>query len=136
MDMFNRPNHWRTLVDDLPHVLATDLQPGDLIAHRGRAGVDEAGGRPVIRTEINHEEGFVRIMQPFLSPRYEGEESPIRAGTQQLIALLPPYWPVGETRPLTHADVAAAHAHVGARAIEAKRERERRSVEDHRHKTR
>ncbi|MEU5143680.1 hypothetical protein [Streptomyces sp. NPDC021139] len=118
--MFNRRNDWRTLVDALPHVRATDLKPGDLIAHRGRVGFDEAGGRPVIRIEINEDEGYVRIMQPYLNPRYEGEESPSRAEAQQLIALLPPYWPVGVTRPLTLTDVAAARAHVGARAIEAK----------------
>lgn len=118
--MSNRRNDWRTLVDALPHVRARDLKPGDLIAHRGRPGFDEAGGRPVTRIEVNEDEGYVRIMQPYVNPRYEGEEAPTRAGTQQLIAVLPPYWPLVETRPLTLADVTAAHAHVGARAIEAK----------------
>ena len=112
---------WRTLVDDLPHVLAKDLQPGDLIAHRGRSGVDEAGGRPVIRVEPGTDEGRVRIIQPFLNPRYAGEESPLGAGAEQPVAVLPPYWPIGETRALTEADVRAARTHVGARAIETRR---------------
>ncbi|MEU0074070.1 hypothetical protein ABZ027_31715 [Streptomyces sp. NPDC006332] len=110
-----------TLVDALPHVLAKNLQPGDLVAHRGRPGFDEAGGRPVIRIDPSEEEGRVRIIQPFLNPRYEGEESPLGAGADQPIAVLPPYWPMGETRELTLADVTAARDHIGTRAIEAPR---------------
>ncbi len=49
-----------TLVDALPHVRAKNLQPGDLIAHRGRPGFDEAGGRPVIRIDPSKTEGRVR----------------------------------------------------------------------------
>lgn len=119
--MRSHRHSWRTLVDALPHVPAQDLQPGDLIAHRGRPGVDEAGGRPVIRVEPAEAEGRVRILQPFLNPRYAGEESPLNAGAEQPIAVLPPYWPVGETRELTEADITAARRHVGARAIETHR---------------
>lgn len=115
--MYRHPRTHPTLVDALPRVLPGDLIPGDLLAHRGRPGFDEAGGRLVNRVEPGREDGWIRIVQPYLDPRWAGEESAVAARADQGVYVLPPYWPHGETRPLTHADVLAAQAHVGNRAV-------------------
>lgn len=117
--MFKLPRTVPTLVDELPRVLPEDLEAGDLVAHRGFAGTYEAGGSPFVRTEPSRIDGMVRIVTTCPYPPFEGTESGVAAGVKAPIALLPPYWPLGEDRKsLTPADVRAAWAHVGARAVQ------------------
>lgn len=117
--MFKLPRYTPTLVDELPRVLPADLEPGDLIAHRGYERTDEAGGRPFVRTEPSSMDGMVRIVTTCPYPPFEGTESGVAVGVKAPVAVLPPYWPLGEDRkPLTPADVRAAWAHVGARAVQ------------------
>ncbi|MDX2845903.1 hypothetical protein PV377_44505 [Streptomyces ipomoeae] len=102
----------RTLFDALPHVKAEDLRPGDLLIHRGRAGFDEGGARPVLRVEtVPDDREWVRIFQPITPGRFFPDgESAIRAQAAQLVTIAPPYWPAnGETRTITEQDVRAAH---------------------------
>lgn len=119
--MYQHRPSFRTLVDALPHVKAKDLQDGDLLMHRGRAGFDEGGARPVLRVEaVEDDPEWVRIFSPMpVSRLFPDGESASRAQSEQLIALAPPTWPHGETRPISEADVRAAFRHVGDRAVNA-----------------
>lgn len=115
--MFRHPTSGRTLFDALPHVRAEELQPGDMLIHRGRAGFDEGGARPILRVErIQDNPDRVRIVQATTNPLFPDGENAVTAGARDLIALAPPYWTPG-TRPITEADVQAARDHIGARAV-------------------